>query len=193
MLQKEALDSSDEKQLRNGEKDAGGGRPAEPLVSPAFSLFQTVADLSVPATTTSATTTTAAEAAFATATATAASATATETTFATATAATATTTETALTTAASATAAKAAFATATIAAASLALLLGLGFIDVQGPALQILTVQAIDSGLTCFFGGHFDESETLGPAAEFIIDDGDRVNLTEFAKGLPQIILLYIV
>ena len=155
--------------------------------------LQIALGLSVPATTTSATAATTAETTFSTAAP--ASTTATETTFAST--ATASTAKAAATlTAASPTTAAAKTASATAAAVSattLAFLLRPCFIDIEGSALQILAVQAINGSLPCFFGRHFDKSEAFGSAAEFIIDDADRINLAEFAKGLPQIIFLHII
>jgi hypothetical protein len=142
--------------------------------------------LSVPTTTTAAASAAAAEAAFTTTTAAAS-----EVAFIA-------TAETAFTTAATTTAATTASteATATATAGSstaLALLLRPGLVDIQCPSLQILAVQAFDSGLPRFFGRHFDKSESLGSAAVFIDDDGYRVNLAEFTKCLPQVIFLYFV
>jgi hypothetical protein len=92
-------------------------------------------------------------------------------------------TKTTLTTATTATATKATSATAASIIAGL--LLGSGLIDNQIPSLQILAIQAINGSLTGFLGRHFNKSKTLGPPAEFIHDDGYRVNLAEFAKDLP--------
>ena len=107
--------------------------------------------------------------------------------FTTTTAPTATATAVAaLTTAATAVAALTAAAETT----AFALLLGLGFIDIESPALQFLAVQAFNCRLSRFFRGHLNESETFGSAAEFIVDNADRGDFAELCKGLPQIILL---
>jgi hypothetical protein len=123
---------------------------------------------------------------------------ATETTFAAAATATAevsfiATTATAETpfTAATATptASETATTTASLSSPAFTFLLGPGLIDIQGPSFQVLAVQTFNGGLSCFFGGHFDKSEAFGPAAVFINDDGHRIDLAEFTKGLLQIFL----
>jgi hypothetical protein len=68
------------------------------------------------------------------------------------------------------------FAAATAASgstSSIGFYLGLGFIDGNSSALQLLAVQTINGCLSGFFGGHFHKAKTLGFATEFIHDYTD--------------------
>jgi hypothetical protein len=72
--------------------------------------------------------------------------------------------------------AEASFAAATSASgptSSIGFYLGLGFIDGNSSALQLLAVQTINGCLPGFFGGHFHKAKTLGFATEFIHDYTD--------------------
>jgi hypothetical protein len=51
--------------------------------------------------------------------------------------------------------------------------LGLGFVDGNCPALQLLAVQAVNGRLSGFLAGHFNKTEAFGSATEFIHDYTD--------------------
>jgi hypothetical protein len=101
-----------------------------------------------------------------------------------------TTTATAVTTATTATVATAASATTTAITTAAAptttgaVFLGTGFIDGQGTAIVLLSVQGGDRGLGFGVAGHFHESKALAATCVAIVDDLSRHHLTMCAEEL---------
>jgi hypothetical protein len=62
---------------------------------------------------------------------------------------------------------------------------GPGFIDGQGPALEVLGMEHLNSLLSVLFRGHFDEGKTTGTACHPVLHDINR----HYNAGLREIIL----
>jgi hypothetical protein len=101
-------------------------------------------------------------------------------TVATTTASTTATAEAAATAAASAVAAT----TTTTAATTTALFARAGFVDGQGAAIVLLTVEGGNRGSRFLVRGHFDESEAFASAGVPIVDDLSRDDLSMCCEQL---------
>jgi len=63
------------------------------------------------------------------------------------------------------------------------------FIQSERTSVKLFAVKAGDSGLSLFAGGHLDKTESLGLAADFVLDDPDIANLPERLEGLSEVFL----
>src|SRR5205823_1676207 len=77
-------------------------------------------------------------------------------------------------------------AATTAAAATAALFAGTGFIDGEGPAIVLLSVEGLDGSLGFVVVRHFDEAKALGPAGVAIVDDLGRGDLAVLAEQLLE-------
>ena len=89
--------------------------------------------------------------------------------------------------AATATASTAAGAATTAAATTAATLTLLRFVDAQGTASHVLTVQRLD-GTLCVRTRHFHEAEAAGAAGFAIVQDGDVGDGAMFREEIAKII-----
>src|SRR5512138_3572589 len=67
--------------------------------------------------------------------------------------------------------------------------LRLGFVDLEGPALEVLAVQHGDGLGGLFTAGHLDEAEAPRFAAELGLDDGRLVDLAVRREGVSEVVL----
>ena len=66
---------------------------------------------------------------------------------------------------------------------------GPGFVDRQGPALEVLAVQAGDGLVGLFLVRHLDEAEAARLTGELVLDDRRALNRTEGLKGFLDVLL----